>query len=57
MTGQWLVGATRVFAGAPFDVRLRIRNRSRWRPALGLTFRDTHHDIPFSGIVLVASDD
>jgi uncharacterized protein (DUF58 family) len=31
----------RVFAGEAFDVRLRIRNRSRWRPACGLSFRDT----------------
>jgi hypothetical protein len=30
----------RVFAGAPFDVRLRVRNDSRWRPALGLGFLD-----------------
>ena len=30
----------RVFAGAPFDVRLRVRNESRWRPALGLGFLD-----------------
>ncbi len=30
----------RVFAGAPFDVRLKIRNASRWRPALGLGFLD-----------------
>jgi uncharacterized protein (DUF58 family) len=30
----------RVFAGAPFDVRLLVRNRSAWRPALGLGFKD-----------------
>jgi uncharacterized protein (DUF58 family) len=30
----------RVFAGAPFDVRLLVRNASRWRPALGLGFKD-----------------
>jgi uncharacterized protein (DUF58 family) len=30
----------RVFAGAPFDVRLRVRNGSRWRPALGVGFLD-----------------
>lgn len=30
----------RVFTGAPFDVRLRVKNRSRWRPALGLGFLD-----------------
>jgi uncharacterized protein (DUF58 family) len=30
----------RVFAGAAFDVRLRVRNASRWRPALGLGFLD-----------------
>ena len=30
----------RVFAGAPFDVRLRVRNLSRWRPALGIGFLD-----------------
>jgi uncharacterized protein (DUF58 family) len=30
----------RVFAGAPFDVRLKVRNASRWRPALGLGFLD-----------------
>jgi uncharacterized protein (DUF58 family) len=30
----------RVFAGAPFDVRLRVENRSRWRPAIGLGFLD-----------------
>ena len=30
----------RVFAGAPFDVRLRVRNDSSWRPALGLGFLD-----------------
>jgi len=30
----------RVFAGAPFDVRLRVQNASRWRPALGLGFLD-----------------
>ena len=30
----------RVFAGAPFPVRLRVRNVSRWRPALGLGFLD-----------------
>src|SRR5262245_2384287 len=28
----------RVFAGTPFDVRLMVRNGSRWRPALGLGF-------------------
>lgn len=31
----------RVFSGAPFDVRLEIRNLSRWRPALGIGFLDT----------------
>ncbi|MHC4959886.1 MAG: DUF58 domain-containing protein [Planctomycetota bacterium] len=31
----------RVFLGTPFDVSLRIKNRSRWRPALALGFRDT----------------
>lgn len=31
---------SRVFAGASFDVRLRVRNASRWRPALGLGFLD-----------------
>ncbi len=30
----------RVFAGAPFDVRLRVRNASRWRPALSVGFLD-----------------
>ncbi|MHC4548127.1 MAG: DUF58 domain-containing protein [Planctomycetota bacterium] len=30
----------RVFAGAAFDVRLRVRNESGWRPALGLGFLD-----------------
>jgi uncharacterized protein (DUF58 family) len=30
----------RVFAGAAFDVHLRVRNASRWRPALGLGFLD-----------------
>jgi len=30
----------RVFAGSAFDVRLRVRNASRWRPALGLGFLD-----------------
>ena len=30
----------RVFSGAPFDVRLEVSNRSRWRPALGLGFKD-----------------
>lgn len=30
----------RVFAGATFDVSLRVRNASRWRPALGLGFLD-----------------
>ncbi|HEX5136826.1 MAG TPA: DUF58 domain-containing protein [Planctomycetota bacterium] len=30
----------RVFAGALFDVRLRVRNGSRWRPALGIGFLD-----------------
>lgn len=30
----------RVFLGAPFDVRLLVKNRSRWRPALGLGFLD-----------------
>lgn len=30
----------RVFAGEAFDVRLRLTNRSRWRPALGVGFRD-----------------
>jgi uncharacterized protein (DUF58 family) len=31
---------SRVFAGAVFDVRLRVRNASRWRPALGLGVLD-----------------
>lgn len=30
----------RVVAGEPFDVRLRVRNTSAWRPALGLGFLD-----------------
>jgi uncharacterized protein (DUF58 family) len=30
----------RVHAGAPFDVRLRITNRSRWRPAFDVAFLD-----------------
>jgi uncharacterized protein (DUF58 family) len=30
----------RVFAGALFDVRLKVTNASRWRPALGLGFLD-----------------
>ncbi len=30
----------RVFAGALFDVRLRVRNASRWRPALSVGFLD-----------------
>ncbi len=30
----------RVFAGSAFDVRLRLRNRRRWWPALGLSLRD-----------------
>jgi len=30
----------RVFAGAPFDVRLRVTNASRWRPACGVGFLD-----------------
>ncbi len=30
----------RVFAGASFDVSLRVRNVSRWRPALALGFLD-----------------
>jgi len=31
----------RIFLGEAFDVRLRITNRSRWRPALGIGFKDT----------------
>ncbi len=31
----------RVFAGAAFDVRLRVKNLRRWCPAFGLTFRDS----------------
>jgi len=30
----------RVFAGEAFDVRLKVRNESRWRPAFGLGFLD-----------------
>jgi len=30
----------RVFAGASFDVRLEVKNVSRWRPGLGLRFKD-----------------
>jgi len=30
----------RVFAGKAFDVRLRVENASRWRPALGIGFLD-----------------
>jgi len=30
----------RVFAGALFDVRLRVKNASRWRPALSVGFLD-----------------
>ena len=33
----------RVFAGASFDVRLRVRNESGWRPALGVGFLDALH--------------
>jgi uncharacterized protein (DUF58 family) len=32
--------ARRVFAGEPFPVSVTVRNRSRWRPGLGLAFRD-----------------
>ncbi len=32
---------SRVFAGVEFDVALRVKNRSRWRPALDVAFLDT----------------